>query len=106
MRISTAIFITVSLCLLSACGDEDTDLDPWSTDDCASSYHPDCWQSNGLYCSSPELDLDEDGYCGEYDCNEEDPLIHTMAMETPDDGIDQNCDGEDWSTELPESLNP
>lgn len=106
MRISIAVFITVSLCLLNACGDEEGTISDWNSVDCETLVTPDCWHANGYYCATPELDLDGDGYCGEYDCNEEDPRTHFMAIEIPDDEIDQNCDGEDWSLEPPESLNP
>ena len=42
------------------------------------------------------VDDDGDGYT-EYDgdCDDSDPSIHPDASEQPDDGIDQNCDGED-----------
>ncbi len=45
-------------------------------------------------------DLDRDGYgslMGENDCAPFDPKIHPGAIDLPDDGIDQNCDGHDFS---------
>jgi arylsulfatase A-like enzyme len=45
-------------------------------------------------------DLDRDGFgslLGENDCNPFDSSIHPGAIDTPDDGIDQNCDGHDFS---------
>ena len=42
------------------------------------------------------LDLDGDGYSEEEgDCDDEDESIHPGAEETPGDGVDSNCDGED-----------
>ncbi len=45
-------------------------------------------------------DLDGDGYgslLGEGDCAPFDSSIHPGAIDIPDDGIDQNCDGHDFS---------
>ncbi len=45
-------------------------------------------------------DVDRDGYgslLGENDCAPFDSTIHPSAIDTPDDGIDQNCDGNDFS---------
>lgn len=45
-------------------------------------------------------DLDRDGFgslLGEGDCAPFDKAIHPGAIDRPDDGIDQNCDGHDFS---------
>ncbi|HUS27012.1 MAG TPA: sulfatase-like hydrolase/transferase [Kofleriaceae bacterium] len=45
-------------------------------------------------------DLDRDGFgtvLGENDCNPLKPSIHPGAQDLPDDNIDQNCDGRDFS---------
>ena len=47
------------------------------------------------------LDRDHDGYprlLGGGDCDDADPTIHPGALDFPDDGIDQDCDGKDAST--------
>ena len=43
-----------------------------------------------------ETDLDEDGYLGcATDCDDADPSVHPGAPETPGDGVDSNCNGND-----------
>ena len=46
-------------------------------------------------CLPGEVDNDNDGFCGDMDCDDSDPTIYNWADEIPNDGIDQNCDGED-----------
>ena len=46
-------------------------------------------------CEDLTEDLDGDGHCGDYDCNEEDATIYVGAEDPLGDDIDQNCDGED-----------
>ncbi|MCB9674088.1 MAG: putative metal-binding motif-containing protein [Alphaproteobacteria bacterium] len=41
------------------------------------------------------LDRDGDGYLENVDCDETDITIHPDAEETPGDGVDSNCDGDD-----------
>jgi len=49
------------------------------------------------------LDFDGDGYprwIGGGDCNDRDPDVNPGAMDYPDDGTDQDCNGTDASTSL------
>lgn len=46
--------------------------------------------------ATPDVDdVDGDGFCLDFDCDEEDATINSAAFDTPDDGIDQDCSGED-----------
>jgi hypothetical protein len=40
-------------------------------------------------------DLDHDGVAKPEDCNDADPAIRPGAVDTPNDGVDQDCDGAD-----------
>ena len=40
-------------------------------------------------------DDDGDGYSAAVDCDDTDADVHPDAVETPGDGVDSNCDGED-----------
>lgn len=43
-------------------------------------------------------DVDHDGSLAQDDCNDRDPNVHPGAVDTPDDGIDQDCSGLDEAT--------
>ena len=58
---------------------------------------PDIQALYGIACciDTGPVDFDGDGFYQSEDCNDEDDTIHPDAEETPDDGVDSNCDGED-----------
>lgn len=45
--------------------------------------------------SGTNSDQDGDGYDSSIDCNDYNPSVHPGAVDTPDDGIDQDCNGVD-----------
>jgi hypothetical protein len=51
------------------------------------------WQVTAEF--SPASDMDGDGYAAPGDCDDNNAAIHPGALDLPDNGIDENCDGQD-----------
>ena len=65
------------------------------TDTAATNASNSSWILTELECTYP-MDNDGDGWTdADGDCNDADASIYPEAPEIPEDGIDQNCDGED-----------
>lgn len=60
---------------------------------CYGGAYPGDYDAASRVCDDPALDLDRDGHCGEFDCDETDPARYQFAYDPAGDGIDQNCDG-------------
>jgi hypothetical protein len=61
--------------------DTDSDADSDTDSDADSDDLPDC------------VDLDSDWWCADFDCDDDNPLIHPNASEDPYNGFDDDCDG-------------
>jgi hypothetical protein len=98
------------------CNDQNPDVNPGVSEIC-NGEDTDCngLIDDGLEFTTYYVDADGDGFgagegiefCADPgegystvdgDCNDEDPTIYPGAEEIADDGIDQDCDGEDLST--------
>ena len=83
------------------CNDSDADINPTADEFCGDDVDNNC---DGLTdiedeISCPCTDIDGDGYsqehyCGAVDCNDENNQIHPGHPEVPDNGIDDDCDGQ------------
>ena len=57
------------------------------------------WLTSGNCPQSQPTDGDGDGWAEVDDCNDGDPTVYPGAPEVCDDGVDQDCDGSDWTSD-------
>ncbi len=87
-----SVSMTLTACYGSAVGTPTWDPNGGSGGTNSGPTYPTC---DELAPSLQTPDTDKDGYCGLSDCNENDPATNAAATDTPGDGIDQNCNGQD-----------
>ena len=51
-----------------------------------------------FYICASTLDEDNDGFCVDVDCDDTNPNINPEAEDIPDNGIDENCDGDEFTS--------
>ncbi|MFC1890089.1 MopE-related protein, partial [Thermodesulfobacteriota bacterium] len=83
------------------CNDSDADINPGVAEFCGDDIDNDCDDFTDIEdeLDCPCTDVDGDGYsqehyCGAVDCNDENNEIHPGHPEVPDNGIDDDCDGQ------------
>ncbi len=71
--------------------------DPTCTTDGGSNVLEHIWSSPTWFAlgDTRDLDVDNDGWTSNVDCDDEDILIHPHASDVLNNGIDENCDGSD-----------
>jgi len=77
-----SLSMTLAACYGDPCAFENCGYDPYA-------------DGPAQTCDDPSADLDLDGHCGEFDCDEEDASINSSAVDPVGDGRDTNCDGVD-----------
>lgn len=95
------------------CDDSRADFNPGATDVPGDGFDQDCSGADVAYCYVDDDGdgfggasvLDPDGNCSDegqsafgLDCDDSDPDAWPFAVEVPDDGIDQSCNGSDGVT--------
>ena len=56
--------------------------------------------TNTLVSQLPAVDEDNDGFNSDEDCDDNNPAINPAAVEIPNNGIDEDCNGEDLITSI------
>ncbi|MCB9763006.1 MAG: hypothetical protein H6739_24615 [Alphaproteobacteria bacterium] len=74
-------------------GDDCDDTDPYVN--AGAAEVPYDGADNDCDESTPDDDLDADGYPHVEDCDDEDPAVNPDADDVPDNGVDEDCDGLD-----------
>jgi len=46
------------------------------------------------------VDMDGDGFIAQFDCDDTDPMINPDGVDIPNNGIDEDCDGQDLTTSV------
>ncbi len=88
------------------CNDNDASIYPGASEICGDGIDQDC-NGSDLVCQTDPNDVDDDGdgYTeNQGDCDDNNQLVYPGAPEQECDGIDQNCDGEDFCQQSDECI--